>query len=203
MSKGSDPYRTRFVSLGSVGEAPGVEGSFRRARNHVRHTKIAQHMFQKVSIRFWLNNGWSRWLQDNFGVPCTNPFAGKIPQPLREFDSFIGRRPASNKTVTAKRELWMNAFIAGHLVAIRAWWRQNFQSARNGNASSCCSVAGYLSVPAPKIPRTTTAARTVITATVTDTVATKRKPTIVRIIRFRRRHRACKIARVASASGGL
>jgi hypothetical protein len=40
-------------------------GSFRRARNHVTHTKTAQQMFQKVSIRSWLNNSWSRWLQDN------------------------------------------------------------------------------------------------------------------------------------------
>jgi hypothetical protein len=160
-------------------------------------------MFQKVSIGFWLNNRWSRWLQDNLVFAAQTRLREKIPQPLREFDSFIGRRPASNKTVTAKRGLWMNAFIAGHLAAIRAWWRQNFQSARNGNSSSCCSVAGYLSVPAPKIPRTTTATPTVITATVTDTVATKRKPTIVRITRFRRRHRACKIARVTAASGGL
>ena len=189
----------RFVSVDSVGEAPGVEGSFRQvARNHVTHTKTAQQIFQTVSIPFWLNNSWYRLVAGQFGVRSTNPVTGKISQPLRALDSFIARGPAFTERSLGKGKLWMNAFIAGHLVAIRDWWRRNFQSAagnvataRNGNSSSCCSVAGYLSVPAPTIPPTTAATRTVITATATDTAASKRKPSIVRVIRVRRRYRAC------------
>jgi hypothetical protein len=40
---------------------PRVVRSLRHvARNHVTPTKKAQQMFQKVSIPFWFNKGWSR-----------------------------------------------------------------------------------------------------------------------------------------------
>lgn len=127
-------------------------------------------------------------------VRTAKPVTGEISQPLREFDSFIC--PESLR----KGKPWMNAFIAGHVVAIRAWWRRNFQSAarniatagataRSGHSSSCYSVAGCLSVPAPAIPPTRPT-NIAITATATDTAANKRKPSIVRVIRVRRLHRA-------------
>jgi hypothetical protein len=193
----------RFVSADSVGEASGVEGSFRRARNHVKPTKTAQQMFQKVSIPFCFNKGWSPLVAGQFDVRSINPVTGKISQPSRALDCFIARGGRSRERSPGKGKLWMNANIAGHLVAILAWWRRNFQSAaqtvasagataRNGNLSSCFSAADCFSVPAPTIPLTTTATRTVITATATDTTASKWKPSIVRVIRVRRRHPACE-----------
>ena len=145
-------------------------------------------------------------MQDKFGVRSAKPDTERISQPLREFDSFIA--PGSLR----KGKLWMNALIAGYVVAIRAWCRRNFQSAarnvataeataRNGNSFSCFSAAVYFSVPAPTNPPTTTAAaRTAIIATATDMAASKRKPSIVRVIRVRRRPWAGKVARVAAAS---
>ena len=82
-------YPLRFVPVDSVGEAPGVEGSFRRARNHVKHTKTAQQIFQRVSIRFWLNNSWSHFVAEQISV-----FAPKIR--LREkFRNHCGRSTVS------------------------------------------------------------------------------------------------------------
>jgi hypothetical protein len=206
MSKVDNPYPLRFVPVDSVGEAPGVEGSFRRARNQVTHTKTAQQIFQRVSIRFWLNNSWRCLVAGQIWDGKFRNHCGRSTVSLPE-----ARR--STERSLRKGKLWMNAFIAGQVVAIRAWWRRNFQSARNvatagvtgrnGNSSSHFSAAGYFSMPAPTIRPTTTAARTVITATATDTAASKQKPSIVRVIRFRRPHRAYNVARVATTSGGL
>ena len=92
-------HRLRFVSVDSVGEAPGVECSFRQiARHHVTHRKTAQHMFQTVSIPSWLNKRWSRLVAEQFGVRCAEPVTERISQPLRQFHSFIA------PGVTAERE---------------------------------------------------------------------------------------------------
>jgi hypothetical protein len=124
----------------------------------------------------------------------------------KNFATIAGVRQFHCPRVTAERELWMNAFIAVQVVAIRAWWRRNFPLAagnvatagatvRNGNSFSW-SAAGFFSGPAPTIrPTTTAAARTVITATATDMAASKRKPSIVRVIRVRRRPWVGKVAR--------
>lgn len=189
-----------FVSEDPGGGGEGVDRSVRPpARNHVRQTKTAKHMFQKVSIAFLVEQELEPFgCRTNLSSP-TKPVTGKISQPFRAFDSFIVLGPGSRRRVTAKGNLaWMNAFIAGHVVAIRAWWRRNLQSAarnvaiarapaRNGNSFSCYSVADFLSVPAPAIPTTTAADRTVITGTATATAASKRKPSIVRVVRVRRR----------------
>jgi hypothetical protein len=65
-------------SVDSVGEALGVECSFRLvARNHVTHTKTAQHMFQTVSIPFWLNKRWSRLVAEQIWCPLRKAGYGK------------------------------------------------------------------------------------------------------------------------------
>ncbi|MEN3370638.1 MAG: hypothetical protein V7609_2781 [Verrucomicrobiota bacterium] len=96
----------------------------------------------------------------------------------------------------------MNTFVARNAGAIWDWWHRNFQSAeyrphpseavsRDGLLSRSFSVARSLEAAAPMIPPTITAGA-VITATAADTAASKRKPSIVRVIRVRRRRWACK-----------
>ena len=95
----------------------------------------------------------------------------------------------------------MNAFIAGCSGAIREWWRRKIQlitgraitagASTNGHGTLSWSDAGYSSWDVPAIRAKTATGRTT-TATATDITASKRKVSIVRIIRVRRRGRAGK-----------
>jgi hypothetical protein len=92
----------------------------------------------------------------------------------------------------------MNAFFARGATAIRDWCHRNVQPAKygadasqaasgKGNWSCFFSAARFLTVPAPMIQRPTIPS-TANTGTGMD--ATKAKPSIVRIIRVRRRRPA-------------
>jgi hypothetical protein len=129
---------------------------------------------------------------------CRTNFVFRSAKRLRKnFATIPGVRQFHPTRVTGGRKLWMNPFFAGRVAAIRTWWRRSFQSvarnvaaagvtARKGNSFSSCTAADYYSVPAPTIPRTITR-RIVITATATDMAESKRKPSIVRVIRVRHR----------------
>lgn len=94
----------------------------------------------------------------------------------------------------------MNAFFSRGVTAIRDWCHRNFQSAElnavtgqaasgEGNWSFFSSAARFLTAPAPMIPRLTIPSST-NTVTGAGMAATKAKPSIVRIIRVRRRRPA-------------
>ena len=90
----------------------------------------------------------------------------------------------------------MNASIAAYVGIIRDWWRLTIQLNRPGavtgfaSTNASCSLSSsamaYSSrdVPAIQLETTTTVTTT---TTATDTIANNRKPSIVRITRFRRR----------------
>jgi hypothetical protein len=97
----------------------------------------------------------------------------------------------------------MKTFRVRSAAAIRDWWHQNLQSAKsgtgvalvasgNGNSASCFSGAHYFAAPARMTIPPPITPNTGITATATDMDASKWKPSIVRIIRVRRRRLAGK-----------
>jgi hypothetical protein len=101
----------------------------------------------------------------------------------------------------------MNAFIARSAAAIRDWWHLNFQSeshrhpeeavSGNGNLSCSFSVARCLEAAAPMIPPTTIAGPAVI-GMAREADASKPRPSIVRVIRVRRRRWVGKVAKYAT-----
>ena len=119
---------------------------------------------------------------------CRRSFLSERPRVLKGFGHH------SRRTTL----ICMNAFFARGVTAMRDWWHRNFQSAHysavasqaaSGKGNWSCSFSAAHSAPAPMIPRPTVPG-IVNTGTAAAMGASKAKPSIVRIIRVRRRRPA-------------
>ena len=117
---------------------------------------------------------------------------------LRRLSLIEGQRSAVERSHSWRVKLCIKALFVRGAAAIRDWWHQSLQcgidaaltASGNENSASCFSAARYFLAPArTTIPPPITPA-TGITATAAAIAASKWKPSIVRIIRVRRRRLA-------------
>ncbi|MEY2521289.1 MAG: hypothetical protein QOF24_3048 [Verrucomicrobiota bacterium] len=173
-----------------------------------RKPKRRSKYSRRYPSRFWLNSGWGDWLQNKSGSRsmsrCKRNFA-TISGGARFHCGMAG--VPKGRSLGKGNFVCMNAFIVRSAVAIRNRWHRNFQSeshrhpeeaaSRNGNLSCSFSVARCWEAAAPMI-RPTTTPSTVITVMAREADASKPRPSIVRVIRVRRRRWVGRVGKYAT-----